>query len=110
MYNHNKSQQSKNRVHISWDILYCLHMSDCIVTTNPKIELNYDSDMNFLFSLEEPFHVLHCIMPRGAHKNDGNIWLKYLYPMDIVMLIRIMAQFLSLQFMALSRFMTCGEQ
>ena len=22
MYNHNKSQQSKNRVHITWDILY----------------------------------------------------------------------------------------
>ena len=25
MYNHNKAQQSKNRVHISWDILYTLH-------------------------------------------------------------------------------------
>ena len=24
MYNHNKAQQSKNRVHISWDILYSL--------------------------------------------------------------------------------------
>ena len=22
MYNHNKAQQSENRVHISWDILY----------------------------------------------------------------------------------------
>ena len=22
MYNHNKAQQNKNRVHISWDILY----------------------------------------------------------------------------------------
>ena len=22
MYNHNKAQQGKNRVHISWDILY----------------------------------------------------------------------------------------
>ena len=22
MYNHNKAQQSKNRVHISWDIMY----------------------------------------------------------------------------------------
>ena len=26
MYNHNKAQQSKNRVHISWDILYKLHI------------------------------------------------------------------------------------
>ena len=25
MYNHNKAQQSKNRVHISWDILYVCH-------------------------------------------------------------------------------------
>ena len=24
MYNHNKAQQSKNRVHISWDILYAI--------------------------------------------------------------------------------------
>ena len=24
MYNHNKAQQSKNRVHISWDILYVI--------------------------------------------------------------------------------------
>ena len=24
MYNHNEAQQSKNRVHISWDILYGL--------------------------------------------------------------------------------------
>ena len=27
MYNHNKAQQSKNRVHIPWDILYCLTCS-----------------------------------------------------------------------------------
>ena len=29
LYNHNKAQQSKNRVHISWDILYvrvCFNM------------------------------------------------------------------------------------
>ena len=25
MYNHNKAQQIKNRVHISWDILYIRH-------------------------------------------------------------------------------------
>ena len=29
MYNHNKAQQSKNRVHISWDILYThMHKAD----------------------------------------------------------------------------------
>ena len=29
MYNHNKAQQSKNRVHISWDILYVLNQNAC---------------------------------------------------------------------------------
>ena len=28
MYNHNKAQQSKNRVHISWDILYPDHLQN----------------------------------------------------------------------------------
>ena len=28
MYNHNKAQQSKNRVHISWDILYISHHNE----------------------------------------------------------------------------------
>ena len=34
MYNHNKAQQSKNRVHISWDILYTTsscYMDDCMI-------------------------------------------------------------------------------
>ena len=26
MYNHNKAQQSKNRVHVSWDILYTAYV------------------------------------------------------------------------------------
>ena len=30
MYNHNKAQQSKNRVHISWDILYVLYAAGVI--------------------------------------------------------------------------------
>ena len=30
MYNHNKAQQSKNRVHISWDILYINIYKECI--------------------------------------------------------------------------------
>ena len=27
MYNHNKAQQSKNRVHISWDVLHLLNIA-----------------------------------------------------------------------------------
>ena len=30
MYNHNKAQQSKNRVHISWDILYMVRIIDML--------------------------------------------------------------------------------
>ena len=29
MFNHNKAQQSKNRVHISWDILYIWLCKNC---------------------------------------------------------------------------------
>ena len=34
MYNHNKAQQSKNRVHISWDILYAQNSNIAYVATN----------------------------------------------------------------------------
>ena len=38
MYNHNKAQQSKNRVHISWDILYIfLKAPDVYVAFDVKL-------------------------------------------------------------------------
>ena len=43
MYNHNKAQQSKNRVHISWDILYTMNtccLSEyvvCLRCTDPLV-------------------------------------------------------------------------
>ena len=36
MYNHNKAQQSKNRVHISWDILYGVSASKTILKNMTK--------------------------------------------------------------------------
>ena len=33
MYNHNKAQQSSNRVHISWDILYVIQSISELVWT-----------------------------------------------------------------------------
>ena len=33
MYNHNKAQQSKNRVHISWDILYIVQKMPVVCST-----------------------------------------------------------------------------
>ena len=35
MYNHNKAQQSKNRVHISWDILYVIE--DIELACHPQL-------------------------------------------------------------------------
>ena len=44
MYNHNKAQQSKNRVHISWDMLY-VSLQNWIWYTF-LLDKNYDlSDM-----------------------------------------------------------------
>ena len=37
MYNHNKAQQSKNRVHISWDILYKVY---CLNYTLNELQVN----------------------------------------------------------------------
>ena len=43
MYNHNKAQQSKNRVHISWDILYITSM-----------EYEYETTVKFLWTFHRP--------------------------------------------------------
>ena len=39
MYNHNKAQQSKNRVHISWDILYIRR--SCKPTRYARFDLTF---------------------------------------------------------------------
>ena len=53
MYNHNKAQQSKNRVHISWDILYVWAQEwngqDCLATREMVNEIsivtNFQQDL-----------------------------------------------------------------
>ena len=41
MYNHNKAQQSKNRLHISWDILYMSVIGNKVVMKNiGKIQIS----------------------------------------------------------------------
>ena len=42
MYNHNKAQQSKNREHISWDIL---HVKSMPFEPGPKDSLNVLLDL-----------------------------------------------------------------
>ena len=44
MYNHNKAQQSKTRVHISWDMLYLLIKTTMVVAATWGI--------NFLYEIE----------------------------------------------------------
>ena len=56
MYNHNKAQQSKNRVHISWDILYSTDTGEIIYAFGISVLLisyNYECDLRV--SLQE-FH------------------------------------------------------
>ena len=44
MYNHNKAQQNKNRVHISWDILYLLSGKSTLATIDTDIARKYSQD------------------------------------------------------------------
>ena len=46
MYNHNKAQQSKNRVDISWDILYASHVylqtcAECVHVSSSSDKLSH---------------------------------------------------------------------
>ena len=52
VYNHNKAQQSKNRVHISWDLLYL------------KVSRRYDTT---------PLSHQNDVTPSFWHDNDGII-------------------------------------
>ena len=64
MYNHNKAQQSKNRVHISWDILYmvniCLTNGLFDIKLLPKLKLEM-CNVNCIVMTEIPvnFNILH---------------------------------------------------
>ena len=58
MYNHNKAQQSKNRVHISWDILYVQPHHDTLWYTGFQcklIKLRWTSTI-FLTTLKRQSH------------------------------------------------------
>ena len=47
MYNHNKAQQSKNRVHISWDMLYA---SSNLISTDyfQTVRLLFPRNISFI--------------------------------------------------------------
>ena len=59
MYNHNKAQQSKNRVHISWDILY-VGRSSCVSYVLHIHGQNVKSKI---------CHILDQFLPHNVEKN-----------------------------------------
>ena len=55
MYNHNKAQQSKNRVHISWDILYVSkHWTDSVVRILLSVRSYYMSHFYYMIYIWLP--------------------------------------------------------
>ena len=68
MYNHNRAQQSKNRVHISWDILDV--MGDfCSNSKYSKIMMTWSSELNMFYEqyiIICPYCVLHSVWLGGA--------------------------------------------
>ena len=56
MYNHNKAQQSKNRVHISWDILYTAVINYAATSLN-VIEFDYFLYFHSIFIETRKIHI-----------------------------------------------------
>ena len=67
MYNHNKAQQSKNRVHISWDILYVVVLMnrssiECVrkIYDNVyRVLLTYNTDIKYKVHVPSPTFDIH---------------------------------------------------
>ena len=59
MYNHNKAQQSKNRVHISWDILYTkrYHTNACYINISIN-KTDKESEISALGKLIDPWKTI----------------------------------------------------
>ena len=57
MYNHNKAQQSKNRVHISWDILY----NDSIILLNRGLDYDFRGEVPFLATDIKKYRKHNCV-------------------------------------------------
>ena len=80
MYNHNKAQQSKNRVHISWDILYYMHNKPCCILGHPDSKV-HGANMGSIWGRQDPGgpHVGHrnlAIWASIKSLTDINIELK----------------------------------
>ena len=62
MYNHNKAQQSKNRVHISWDMLYKQHLyihAACYCADSLIVSLSAHQDVMLKLSANNTFRLLN---------------------------------------------------
>ena len=67
MYNHNKAQQSKNRVHISWDILYVYRI------LNPGAE-RINAKCQYILHRKWTHRCILCTHPK-SHKLDEGLML-----------------------------------
>ena len=79
MYNHNKAQQSKNRVHISWDILYhcSVWVKSTLILCSFQVEATKHAKwtnsqanvifswFDFLYHIQEGFSVRRYILVIG---------------------------------------------
>ena len=73
MYNHNKAQQSKNRLHISWDILY--HNE-----SGMKIFVRVMSHEGYGLSNYQQLNSLFTILFYADNKEDINLWNVITHP------------------------------
>ena len=69
MYNHNKAQQSKIRVHISWDILYIGFTPSVCMSVCPSFPRPLCSSYSFGL---EPFHIYASYQAIS----EGVLWVK----------------------------------
>ena len=77
MYNHNKAQQSKDRVHFSWDILYPWDRS-AFNTLKPRRNIRHFADDIFKYiCINENVWILNTIwlkfVPKGSIDNNTEL-------------------------------------
>ena len=79
MYNHNKAQQSKNRVHISWDILYQHQTPQASIIHEGHLEysrqLNRQNYRSYIFSRDTlGFKFVRMSFQTMMTSSNGNIF------------------------------------
>ena len=77
MYNHNKAQQSKNRVHISWDILYMGLDTKMSCLTHKWLEMHGCILSNVATVLEQFYTEMLQFIVNNIRKSNYTLKNKY---------------------------------